>query len=830
MNIFSIIRKSLYTGLMIFFFVFFMMQEKQTLASIELMYEVNSIDEAKEVAELYQLQLLDYSDFGYAIYQTNTDTSGFEYEKLGFQINGSYQIANNPIFNNTDDDPYYDNQYAIPMMQIDDAWTLEEGDPAYLIAIVDTGIDTNNAEFTNRISLDSYNAVSKTTGLSAIEDTNGHGTNVAGVIGANKNNGEGIAGIVQNSKLLIIKANEADDPLTSDEDESESFKDSTLIEAIRYSTLKGVDVINMSLGGPGYNQLVQNAIDDAHDAGVIIVASSGNDGTNEALYPASYDHVISVGAVESDTSIADYSNFNSFVDISAPGSQIVTTHLDDTYVSSSGTSFSAPQVTGVIALLQSYLPDLTDQQIIDRLYQTTVDKGVVGKDDYYGWGIINAYQAMLLDAITITFETYDASIIDPIEVAKNIPFNVEPPTKDGYAFDGWYLEETFTTPFNMGVDTLAVDTTLYAKFTRLEYTITFVTDGSAVDDKVLYYGDTFTLPISSKEGYTFNGWYLDQAYENKYTNEPVTDNFTLYAKFTKSAYIINFYIDDTLDQKILVNFGDTINLYTPSGDDEFIGWYLEPTFITLYEDDIPTSDLDLYARFNDGRFVVTYYDSNQTSIYLTQYVKNGEDAIVPDGPRKTSTPSFDFEFIGWSHDGLNITSDLSIYPEYEETYDNRSITIRAGLDTIERYSTWEDAGIRIYDELLTYTTIGTIDTSVFGKYEISYQIYYQDEIIDTITRFVHVVDPQVIITLNPDVSTIFVGDTYVDSGAISNVGEVVASGSVDTSKIGTYVITYSVTYQEETYHKSKYVYVLEAPIYESPETLYIMPDKKEWMI
>jgi uncharacterized repeat protein (TIGR02543 family) len=823
-------KKISYIFIWITISIFFFMQQEQVDEPIELMYEVSSISEANKIANTYELELLEFNDYGFAIFQTNQNKQLNDLIDIGFEINGTYQTAKNPIFDNNGTDPFYTDQYAIPIMEVDDAWSLELGDPTYVIAIVDTGIDTDHVEFTNRISANSYNAVTKTVGLPAVEDTNGHGTNVAGVIGANKDNGEGIAGIVQNSILLVIKANEIDDPSTPDQDESDSFKDSSLVEAIRYATEHGADIINMSLGGSGYNNLVQNAINDAHAAGVIIVASSGNDGTNDTLYPASYNHVISVGAVDSSLNIAAYSNFNSDVDISAPGTGIVTTHIGDTYVSASGTSFSAPQVTGVIALLQSYLPELTDQQIIDRIYQTTLDQGSVGKDDYYGWGVINAYQAMLLDPITITFETYNALAIAPIEVEKNQPFTITAPQIDGYIFDGWYLDEAFTLPFIIGVDTLSVDTTLYAKFIAIQYTISFVTDGTPVDDIITTYNQTFILPSSEKDGFALEGWYLDQNFTIKYVSEPVTSSFTLYAKFVKTDYIINFYIDDVLDQTRFVEIGTSLALYIPSGDSEFIGWYLEPTFITLYQDEVPTSDLNLYARFDDGRFVVTYYDSDQTTVYIIQYVSEGHDAIIPEGPKKPSTPSLEFEFIGWSNDGLDVTSDLSIYPKYEVTYDNRSIKLRSGLDTVNLFEIWTDAGISVLDGLLSYEVTGSVDTQTAGRYIISYVIYYDGKIIDTIDRYVNVVEPQVMITLNPDVTTIFVGESYVDQGAISNVGPVQSTGVVDTTTIGTYVITYSVTYQQKVYTKSKYVYVLEAPVYESPETLYIIPQKKEWVL
>ncbi|AUD62576.1 hypothetical protein BK010_02855 [Tenericutes bacterium MO-XQ] len=829
MNMINISKKISFIFIILCFLSVAFFDGNDYIEPIELMYDVASIEEANEIAKTYHMTLKEFSDYGFAIFETDKKQDIVELESLGFSVNGTLETLENPWQTNVINDPFYSDQYAIPMMEVNHAWAIEEGSPDYLIAIIDTGIDTDHPEFIGRISELSYNPVTEEVGISAVEDDQGHGTSVAGVIGANKNNNQGIAGIVQNSKLLVIKTNSLDNPSTSD-DESETYSDANLVKAIRYATLHGADVINMSLGGPGYNNTVQNAINDAHDAGVIVVASSGNSGNDTLQYPASYQNVISVGAVEEDMGITSYSTFNSFVDLSAPGSLIVVTDLDGEYAWASGTSFAAPQVTGSIALMQSYLPELTDNQVIDRLYLTAMDRGEVGEDDYYGWGIINVYQAMLLDPILVTFETYGTTIIEPIEIPKDETFTVNPPTKVGHVFDGWYLDEAYTMFFDMGVDTLNEDTTLYAKFSPRTYIVSFISDGSQVEDIPVLYGETFEVPIPTKEGHSFEGWFYDETFETPYYVKPVTQGFTLYAKFIRTAFIVNFYIDDVLDDYAYVNNGQPIDLYTPIGDNDFIGWYLEPTFITPFEGGNATEDLDLYARFDDGRFVITYYDSDQTSVYLTQYVKEGLNAITPEGPEKPSSPSFDFIFIGWSQDDQNITSDLSIYPIYEATYNNRSITILPSLDTIGLNQSWEDPGILVEDELLSYEVVGSVDHTTLGRYEITYQIYLDDEMIDEMTRYVYVVEPRVIITLNPDVTTLYEGDTYIDQGAFSNVGEVMSRGNVDTNVRGTYVITYAVIYNEQTYEKNKYVYVLRAPRVNPEETEYIIPEKKEWMI
>ncbi len=797
--------------------------------SYELTHKTKTLEDAQELASIYELELIEYSNFGFSVYKPNTQYDETYYLKLGFELNHSHELLAGFPFPTSDKDKFYDDQYALDMMEIESAWTLSTGDPDYLIAIIDTGIDIDHIEFEGRISPLSYNARTDQVGIEHVDDINGHGTSVAGVIAANKDNKEGIAGIVQHSMLLIIQANNLDNPET-EKDESISFSDSNIAKSIRYATEQGADIINLSLGGPGYNTIVKEAIEDAHESGIIIVAASGNEGNDEFMYPASYPYVISVGAVDQDMNIADFSTYNEHVDISAPGVQIVTTGIDEVYKSVSGTSFAAPQVTGVIALFQSYLPDYTDQQTITRIFDSAIDKGDFGKDIYYGYGVINAYKAMLVDGITISFETYGATPVEPIYIPRNEVFYVDEPQKEGYDFEGWYLDEAFLSPFTIGIDTLDDDHVLYAKMTLKTYIITFVNEGEHIDAMTVSFGSTFTVPIPHLVGYTFEGWYLDEMYTLLFTENTVTESLTLYAKFTKNPYIIQFFIQDKLDQTNEVYEGDTFDLYMPDGENEFLGWYLEPTFITLYQIDSVYEDLNLYARFDDGQYSVVYYESDLQTILLIQFVFEGMDAVEPSAPDKASTPSFDYTFIGWSDSNENIRDNLSIYPLYQEIYIKGSIGLNASIDTVFQYSSWIDRGVTIKDDLLTYELREAVDLNTVGRYELYYDIYFNEAVIDTLIRIVHVIEPKVEITLNKDITTLYQGETYNDQGATSNLGEVTATSNVDTQLPGVYEIIYEVVYNEQLYTAIKYVYVVEKIDDHTTNQVYIIPKTKEWDI
>ena len=147
------------------------------------------------------------------------------------------------------------------------------------------------------------------------------------------------------------------------------------------------------------------------------MASAGNAGDSSYSYPASLQNVISVGAISSIGEVSEFSNYNNKVDFVAPGEHIFTTMPDNSYEYMKGTSFSAPIVSGVVSLMKSVNPSLTSQEIVKKLAEDSLDKGSPGKDDYYGYGLINAY-----DTIVKLISDADADYIEfPKKV--NVPIN-----------------------------------------------------------------------------------------------------------------------------------------------------------------------------------------------------------------------------------------------------------------------------------------------------------------------------------------------------------------------------------------------------------------------
>lgn len=292
-------------------------------------------------------------------------------------------------------DPKVTEQYYQKMLNIPAAQK-KAGKNKVTVAVIDTGIDLKHPELRNKIQ-SSYN-VSNPINATRPAD---HGTHVAGIIAAEKNNGIGGYGINPNTSILSIDVSDRDEWLS----------DYNIAQGILYAVQKKAKIINLSLSGPISTPIIDDAIKKASNAGVVIIAAAGNSGGEYREYPAAYEGVISVGAINKDKKLTPWSTYGSTTDLVAPGDNIYSSVYDyekkSTFASYSGTSMATPMVVGTASLILSKNPKLNADQVEYILKKTATDLGAKGFDSKYGFGLINPLAAMNFDTKKLPILTKD---------------------------------------------------------------------------------------------------------------------------------------------------------------------------------------------------------------------------------------------------------------------------------------------------------------------------------------------------------------------------------------------------------------------------------------
>jgi serine protease len=297
-------------------------------------------------------------------------------------------------------------------MGMDAAWDLEQGDPNVIVAVVDTGVAYEDygvyrqaPDLAETRFVPGYNFINDT---NHPNDDHGHGTHVTGTIAQSTNNLIGVAGVAFRCSIMPVKAM----------DRQGVGDDFTISEGILFAVNHGARVINLSLGSLQPSTTLRDAVKTAHDRGVTVVAAAGNEFTkhNQPTYPAAYtDYCIAVGAVRYDLARAPYSNTGSYISVVAPGGDLTVDQNGDGYPDGilqqtfqsdpnqfaywffQGTSMAAPHVSGLAALLASH--GVTGPDKIKKAMESTAkDLGPAGRDDEYGWGVIDAHAALAYHA------------------------------------------------------------------------------------------------------------------------------------------------------------------------------------------------------------------------------------------------------------------------------------------------------------------------------------------------------------------------------------------------------------------------------------------------
>ena len=304
-------------------------------------------------------------------------------EGLEAEVNGVWEVIE-AIPN----DPRWAEQYGPVRIKAPQAWDISVGSDAVVISVIDTGVFCGHEDIAGKC-VPGWDFVN---GDADPNDDHGHGTHVAGIASAVTNNSVGIAGVCWLCRIQPVKVLNSGGSGTWE----------AVASGIVFAANNGADVINMSLGGSGFSQVVQDAVIYAYGQEVLIFAAAGNTGGEGVLYPAKYEQVIAVAATDAADNRASFSTTGPEVELAAPGvsnlSSVPTGSCSlcdpSGYRSLSGTSMATPHAAGTGALLLSFRSTLTNTEARQVLQLTAADKGEIGRDRFYGFGLVDAYAAL----------------------------------------------------------------------------------------------------------------------------------------------------------------------------------------------------------------------------------------------------------------------------------------------------------------------------------------------------------------------------------------------------------------------------------------------------
>ncbi|MDG1350509.1 MAG: S8 family serine peptidase [Crocinitomicaceae bacterium] len=310
----------------------------------------------------------------------------------------------------TPNDTYFTNSFnngmwCLYQVNAPQAWDISTGDANIVVAVTDNAIQVNHPDLVNKI-VPGRDVVDNDNDPSPCGGNDGfHGSHVSGTVGAETNNNLGVASLGYNISVMPIKiGNCSTGALTGGYD------------GIIWAADNGADAINMSWGGGGVSTYGQNVCNYAWNAGVILIAAAGNDNTNQQFYPAAYENVVSVAATTNGDAKSSFSQYGTWIDVAAPGSQILSTNEGTSYQMSQGTSMASPMVASLVGLMLSHAPSATPQDIIDCLL-SSADNIDAANGNYLGQlgsGRINAEEALIcLSAFTYSLDAGITGILNP---------------------------------------------------------------------------------------------------------------------------------------------------------------------------------------------------------------------------------------------------------------------------------------------------------------------------------------------------------------------------------------------------------------------------------
>jgi hypothetical protein len=338
-------------------------------------------------------------------------------------------------------DPLYSDQWYHSKIQAVESWEQYIPNGQIILAIIDTGIDYNHPDLDGSLWINTSedlngNGILDSADINNFDDDangymddvigwdftdaprfadagdyldpdndpmdeyfGGHGTKIAGIIGAQTGNSIGVAALTPGASVMNLRAGTAAGFLEEDD----------VAKAVLYAIDNGARVINMSFGDIVISRFLKDVIEYAYSEGIVVVASSGNSGTDVTHYPSGLPQTISVGASDQSDQIAGFSNWGHTIDLVAPGVDILSTRAGGGYDMVNGTSFSAPMVTAAIGLILSNNPEYSTEQIRNVLKTSADDIGLQGWDKHTGSGRLNMKRASQITKNTTLLVNYPTS-------------------------------------------------------------------------------------------------------------------------------------------------------------------------------------------------------------------------------------------------------------------------------------------------------------------------------------------------------------------------------------------------------------------------------------
>lgn len=353
------------------------------------------------------------------------ETGDYEYVEPDWLV---YPLATSP------NDPQFSNQWHHRAQNMNTvlAWDYVTGGPDIIVAVCDTGVFKGHPDLTTFVP--GFNSVTNTAeadGGNISDPVNGHGTAVAGTMAARANNGTGVAGVGWNFSIMPVRVSQRTDG-------SASLSD--ILQGARWAADNGAFAINASYGGANSSQASTSGF-YIEDRDALLVFASGNSGVEDQTVDR--PSVIIVGASGTSNTVTGFSNYGVGIDVIAPGSNIRTTTRTGGYENATGTSFSAPLTAATLALVRAANPSLSNLEVKQIVFDTAMDTGPAGEDNFSGHGVINAGAAVMQaifgpSIVSLPYaDNFETGTLSQLwrDIQGNVGVNAEAPGNDGFAIN-----------------------------------------------------------------------------------------------------------------------------------------------------------------------------------------------------------------------------------------------------------------------------------------------------------------------------------------------------------------------------------------------------------